>query len=203
MNKLLRIAVMIFLSSGISMTLAAPAAPVTPIATSGNTDEQALMERVLGFYNWVLKNGKQVSRLQPKIRDIPKSRKFELDTHNLRAFTDKFIASGNFAPEFAEAVQRYYVKYQKEFAAYTDAEFAQMAKDGRGPLMDTEDMDIFFCAQEYEYKKNYVARMQPKTVKIEGDNASMTVVSAYQWETAFRFVRKNQQWLIAGYCVFR
>lgn len=172
-------------------------------ASTENADEAALMERVNGFYSWVLKNGKQVDQLQPVIRDIPRSKKFVLDTRHLKAFTSKFIASGHFAPGFPALVNSYYDKYRQQFAAYSDAEFAQIARDGRGPLMDTEDMDIFFCAQEYEYTKDFISKMKPKTVKVDGDQGSMTVVSDYQWETEFRFVRLNGKWLIAGYCVFK
>ncbi|MFZ6655010.1 hypothetical protein [Undibacterium sp. TJN19] len=172
-------------------------------ARADSNDEQALMKTVRGFYGWVLKDGKQVSKLQPVIRNIPGGHQFRLDTHNLPVFTEKFIASGYFAPAFSSAVERYYAKYTQQIKAYTAAEFNQMAKDGRGPLMDTEDMDIFFCAQEYEYKKAFVAKMKPKAVKVEGDTASLKVVSPMEWETEFKFVKINQQWLIAGYCVFQ
>jgi len=177
------------------------AAPVT--ASASAADEQALMVRVHGFYDWVLKNGKQVSKLQPAIKDIPGSKKFELDTRNIKAFSGKFKASGYFAPEFPAAIEQYYGNYQKQFAAYTPAEFAQMAKDGRGPLMDTEDMDIFFCGQEYEYKKSFTSKMKAKSIKLDGDKASIIVVLPYQWETEFHFARINSQWMITGYCVFK
>lgn len=189
--------------TGIMTALLVLAAPVS--ASASTTDEQALMARVHGFYDWVLKNGTQVSKLQPVIKDIPRSKKFQLDTRNIKAFSGKFMASGYFAPEFPAAIEHYYDKYQKQFAAYTPAEFAEMAKDGRGPLMDTEDMDIFFCAQEYEYKKSFVSKLKAKSVKLDGDKATVIVTSPYQWETEFRFARinSNSQWMITGYCVFK
>ncbi|MES2041644.1 MAG: hypothetical protein V4495_27830 [Pseudomonadota bacterium] len=173
------------------------------MASASGQDEQALMASVQGFYGWALKNGKQVSALQPAIKDIPGSKKFQLDTKNLKAFSGKFMASGYFAPDFPAALERYYGKYQKQFKAYTDAEFAQMAKDGRGPLMETEDMDIFFCAQEYEYKPSFIKKIRAKSIKLDGDKASVTVVSPYQWEAEFKFVKVGHRWLIAGYCVFQ
>ncbi|MFZ6760773.1 hypothetical protein ACO0K9_26500 [Undibacterium sp. Ji50W] len=185
--------------SMIALGLSLNAAPVS----ASTTDEQALMARVQGFYGWVLKNGTQVGKLQPAIKDIPGSNTFQLDTKNIQAFSGKFMASGFFAPEFPSAIEHYYDKYQQQFAAYTPAEFAQMAKDGRGPLMESEDMDIFFCAQEYEYKKSFISKMKAKTVKLDGDKASIVVVSPYQWETGFRFARINKQWMITGYCVFQ
>lgn len=189
--------------TGIMTALLACAAPVS--ASASTADEQALMARVQGFYGWVLKNGTQVSKLQPAIKDIPGSNKFQLDTKNIKVFSGKFMASGYFSPEFPAAIERYYGKYQQQFAAYTPAEFAQMAKDGRGPLMDTEDMDIFFCAQEYQYKKSFISKMKARNIKLDGDKASMIVVSPYQWETEFRFARinSNSQWMITGYCVFQ
>ncbi|PXX44854.1 hypothetical protein [Undibacterium pigrum] len=174
-----------------------------PMVHAGKQDEQALMAGVQGFYGWVLKNGKQVSALQPAIKDIPGSKKFQLDTKNLKAFSGKFMASGYFAADFPAALERYYGKYQQQFQAYTDAEFAQMAQDGRGPLMDTEDMDIFFCAQEYEYKPSFIRKIKAKSIKLDGDKASVIVVSPYQWETEFKFVKVGQRWLINGYCVFQ
>lgn len=173
------------------------------IASATSSDELALMARVQGFYGWALKNSKQVSALQPQIKDIPGSKKFQLDTKNLKAFSGKLMASGYFAPDFPAALERYYGKYQQQFKTYTDADFAQMAKDGRGPLMETEDMDIFFCAQEYEYKLSFIEKIKAKTIKLDGDRASVTVVSPYQWETEFKFVKVGQRWLIAGYCVFQ
>lgn len=189
-------------ASGAHASIVSTATTVTT-AIAASADEQALMERMQRFYSWALKNGKQVSALQPVIRDIPKSKKFGLDTRHLKAFTDQYLASGNFAPEFSIVLENYYGKYKKDFAAYSDAEFAQIARDGRGPLMETEDMDIFFCAQEYEYTKAFIAQMKPKAIRIDGDKASMTVVSAYQWETGFHFVKSGQQWLISAYCVYK
>ena len=191
------------MKTGPSIVLVVALLSNAPMGKASSQDEQALMAGVQGFYGWVLKNGKQVSALQPQIKDISGSKKFQLDTKNLKAFSGKFMASGYFAPDFPAALKRYYGKYQQQFKAYTDAEFAQMAKDGRGPLMETEDMDIFFCAQEYEYKTSFIKKIKAKTIKIDGDKASVTVVSPYQWEAEFKFVKVDQRWLIAGYCVFQ
>ena len=191
------------MKTSLSIALIAVLLSKAPIVSASNQDEQAVMAGVQGFYGWVLKNGKQVSALQPQIRDIAGSKRFQLDTKNLQAFSGKFMASGYFAPDFPAALQRYYGKYQQQFQAYTDAEFAEMAKDGRGPLMETEDMDIFFCAQEYEYKPSFIKKIKAKSIKLDGDNASVTIVSPYQWETEFKFVKVGQRWLIAGYCVFQ
>ncbi|MFZ6871441.1 hypothetical protein ACO0LF_05155 [Undibacterium sp. Di27W] len=191
------------MKTSLSIVLIAALFSSAPLASASSQDEQALMGGVQGFYGWVLKNGKQVSALQPQIKDITGSKKFQLDTKNLKAFGDKFMASGYFAPGFPAALQRYYGKYQQQFQAYTDAEFAQMARDGRGPLMETEDMDIFFCAQEYEYKPSFIKKIKAKTIKLDGDKASVTVISPYQWEAEFKFVKVDQRWLIAGYCVFQ
>lgn len=191
------------MKTSLSIALIAVLLSKAAIASASSQDEQALMAGVQGFYGWVLKNGKHVSALQPQIRDIAGSKKFQLDTKNLKAFSGKFMASGNFAPDFPAALQRYYGKYQQQFLAYTDAEFAQMAKDGRGPLMETEDMDIFFCAQEYEYKTSFIKKIKAKSIKLDGDKASVTVVSPYQWEAEFKFVKVDQRWLIAAYCVFQ
>jgi len=81
-------------------------------------------------------------------------------------------------------------------------ELDQMAKDGRGPLLETEDMDLFFCAQEYEYKKDFVDHLKLTSVSIQGDTATAEVESSYQWKTKFKFRKEGDWWLISGYCVY-
>ena len=88
---------------------------------------------------------------------------------------------------------------RREIDAANDA----MARDGRGPLMDVEDMDLFFCAQEYEYAASFADAMKLKSVRISGMRASAVVESPYGWQTPFRFVRDGGSWRISGYCVFR
>lgn len=186
------IAAMLFLVVA-SLALPASADPVT---------EQQLLETVQGFYRWVIANGEETANLQPSIRDIPGTTRFELDTSTLPDFTDRFMRSGFFAAGFPAAVNGYYQRYAAEFAALPQAEFDQIAQDGRGPMMETEDTNLFFCAQEYEPNEPFVAGMQLKDVQIEGDQASAVVVSPFEWETEFHFTRTPERWLISGYCEF-
>ena len=69
-------------------------------------------------------------------------------------------------------------------------------------MMETEDMDIFFCAQEYEYSASYVQQMKIKSSKITGSKAIALVESSMGWETTFRFAKVKNSWRIAGYCVY-
>ena len=176
-----------------SLALPASADPAT---------EQQLLETVQGFYRWVIENGKETADLQPSIRDIPGTTRFELDTSTLPDFTDRFMRSGFFAAGFPAAVSRYYQRYAAEFAALPQAEFDQIAQDGRGPMMETEDTNLFFCAQEYEPNEPFVAGMRLKGVHIEDGQASALVVSPFDWETEFHFTRTPERWLISGYCEF-
>lgn len=70
-------------------------------------------------------------------------------------------------------------------------------------MMETEDMDPFFSAQEYEYQKAYVQGMKIKSANIGRLTATATVTSPYQWETKFRFTKVRERRLISGYCVYR
>ena len=78
-----------------------------------------------------------------------------------------------------------------------------MAKDGRGPMMDVEDMDIFFCAQEYDYDPKFIQGMRISELSEKSDVTSVVVESPYKWKTRFNFTREDGQWLIVGYCVYQ
>jgi len=119
---------------------------VWPLACLSAADSQPLLNTVKAFYGWVLKNGDAASRLEPKIVDVSGSTHFFLDTSTLQAFTEKFMSSQLFSPQFPNTVEKYYAKYQKKFEALTQKDFDELSRDGRGPLMDVEDMDIYFCA---------------------------------------------------------
>jgi hypothetical protein len=82
-------------------------------------------------------------------------------------------------------------------------EFADLKKYGRGPLMEVEDMDIFFCAQEYDYTPEFLAKTAIKSFRLSGDRAEVVVISPYQWETNFSMVKREGRWLISRYCVFQ
>lgn len=150
----------------------------------------------------MLVHHQEVAALEPKIVNVKGTTKFYLETKTLRPFTDRFLASGYFTRDFPSAVERYYKKYQAQFAAMSKREFDEMAKDGRGPLLETEDMDLFFCAQEYEYKQDFVNRLKLASVAVQGDTATAEVESTYQWKTKFRFRKEGGRWLISGYCVY-
>ena len=145
------------------------ATPAVPLRVEPRED---LLRTVRGFYAWVLVHHKEVAALEPKVVDVKGSTKFYLDTKTLHAFADRFLASGYFTRDFPSAVERYYKKYQDQFAAMPQRELDQMAKDGRGPLLETEDMDLFFCAQEYEYKKDFVDHLKLTSVSVQGDTAT-------------------------------
>ncbi len=165
--------------------------------------EAQLLATVRGFYGWALENGKATQALEPGSVDVKGSTRFYLDTSRLGAFTAQFMRSGYFSPAFPRALARYYWREKAKIAAIGQKEFDQMALDGRGPMLATEDMDIFFCAQEYEYTPEYVAAMKIKSVRFHGAHARAIVVSPDQWETTFDFVRHQGRWLISGYCVYR
>jgi len=166
------------------------------------TPEQQLTDTVQGFYGWVLLHGVNADKLAPRIKDVKGSTRFYLNTSTLEAYSRSFMRSGYFSPDFPAALARYYLPYQRQFAAMSQAEFDQLAIDHRGPLMDVEEMDNFFCAQEYEYKKRFVRGMKLTEIRFNGDRATAMAVSPYQWKTPFTFVKINGRWLISGYCVY-
>jgi len=166
-------------------------------------EQAAALRTIKGFYLWAREHGKEVEVLQPVIKDIPHSDRFYLDTANVDRFAKKFLESGFFAPEFAAAVKKYYERYKTQFEGLPKEEFADLKKYGRGPLMEVEDMDIFFCAQEYDYTPDFVAKMAIKSFQLSGDRAEVVVISPYQWETNFSMVKREGRWLISRYCVFQ
>jgi hypothetical protein len=169
----------------------------------GSVERAAALRTIKGFYLWALEQGKEVEALQPVIKDIPHSDRFYLDTANLDRFAKKFLDSGFFAPEFEPALKKYYERYKAQFAALPQREFANLKKYGRGPLMEVEDMDIFFCAQEYDYTPAFVAKTAIKSFRLSGERAEVVVISPYQWETNFSMVKRDGRWLISHYCVFQ
>jgi len=166
-------------------------------------ERAAALGTIKGFYLWALEHGKEVEALQPIIKEIPHSDRFYLDTSNIDGFSKKFLESGFFAPEFEPAVKKYYGRYKAQFEALPQQEFADLKKYGRGPLMEVEDMDIFFCAQEYDYTPEFVAKTAIKSFRLSGDRAEVVVISPYQWETNFSMVKREGRWLISRYCVFQ
>jgi hypothetical protein len=183
------------------ITLACFTLLIAPVAYAAEQEIEVL-DVVRGFYSWVLVNGKDTLVLEPKIKDVPGSTKFYLDTSTLDAFTARFMSSGYFSPDFPAAVARYYNKYKADFAAMSQKDFNEAANGGRGPMMETEDMDIFFCAQEYEYRKQFIQDLKIKSASFSSSKAKVIIVSPYKWETEFHLVKVNNRWLISGYCVF-
>ncbi len=164
---------------------------------------QELLDTVKGFYTWVQLYEKTISALEPKIINVPNSTRFYLDTTTQQLFINQFLSTGYFSSEFPLAVARYYTRYKNEFEALTQKEFDQYAQDGRGPMMEVEDMDIYFCAQEYEYTSDFINGLKIVKTSFSGDRAVATLESPYKWQTEFHFQRKNNRWLISGYCVYQ
>lgn len=176
-----------------------------PAVWAGGPADQVLLDTVRGFYGWVLDNGKETAQLEPRIKAVAGTNRLYLDLSTLDAFTAAFLRSGYFAPDFSRAVAAYYRKHEAELAALPQAEFDEMEQDGRGPLLETEDMDIFFCAQEYEYRQPFIQGMRLKRTWLEDATATATAIveSPTKWETTFHFVKEQERWLISGYCVYR
>lgn len=169
---------------------------------SEKSDADPLLATVKKFYGWVLVNSQATQQLAPKIVDEPNSTRFKLESNNLKSFTEKMLSSGVFASSFPSKVEKYYAQHQANFAKLPQKEFDEMAKFGRGPMMEVEDMDMFFCAQEYEKKPEFVEKLAIKKYNLKGNTAWAVIESPYGWPTTFYFEKINQQWLISGYCVF-
>ena len=174
----------------------------TTAAATDTHAEQQLLDTVHSFYGWVLQNGEATAKLQPRVSEVPGSNRLRLDASTLPAFTAKFMDSGYFAPGYPAAVTRYYAKQRSGLKSLTPEDLDKLARGGRGPMMETENMDIFFCAQEYEYTASYVQQMKIKSSKITGSKAIALVESSMGWETTFRFAKVKNSWRIAGYCVY-
>jgi len=164
---------------------------------------KVLLAKVKDFYMWALANHDKVSALEPRIRNVEGSTRFYLDLKTLDEFSCEFMKSGLFSKQFPEAIARYYKKYEAQFNALPQSEFDEMAKDGRGPMMEVEDMDIFFCAQEYEYDQKFIQGMRISEVSEKSEVTSVVVESPYKWKTMFDFKKEGGQWLIVGYCVYQ
>jgi hypothetical protein len=191
------------MNSSVWRSIAFSSLLVWPLSSFSAADSQPLLNTVKAFYGWVLKNGEAASRLEPKIVNVSGSTRFFLDTSSLQAFTEKFMNSQLFSPQFPNAVAKYYTKYQKEFEALTQKDFDDLARDGRGPLMDVEDMDIYFCAQEYEYTPKFVDSLKISKSTVNGNTATAVIESPYEWKTTFHFTKVKGKWLISGYCVYQ
>lgn len=186
---------------GLTLVLPAAASAQNPIPLDDSAGRE-IAARLERYYQWVLASASTVLKSEPRVVDVPGTNRFSLDRSTEQQFIDGFMDSGNFSAEFPAAVSRYYAKYQKEFAGYAQAEFDQMAHDGRGPLMEVEDMDIFFCAQEYEYKDEYIKNIRLKDLEISGDTASVVTIFPFEWETHFKFNKVDGLWLISAFCVY-
>lgn len=165
-------------------------------------DADQLLTTVKKFYTWVLVNGEATQALAPKIVVIPNSTRFQLETSTLASFNQKMLSSGVFAPSFPSKVEQYYAKHQAAFAKLPQQEFDKMAKLGRGPMMEVEDMDMFFCAQEYDNTPEFIEKLTVKEFSFNGNTATAVIESTYGWPTTFYFEKINNAWLISGYCVF-
>jgi hypothetical protein len=77
-----------------------------------------------------------------------------------------------------------------------------MARDGRGPLIDSEDIDVFFCSQEAEYTSDYVAGTRLHQYQINGETATAVIITPDQWKTNFSFRKIKGIWRISGYCLY-
>jgi hypothetical protein len=189
--------------------------PVSPARAPGSSPaDQAASARetarrdsclatVTAFYKWVLRNGASTDSLCPAIAEIEGTTRFYVDLGTLPRFTSRFMQSGLFAHSFPERVEAYFRRYQQKFLTIPQEDFDQIALDGRGPMMEVEDMDLFFCAQEYDYTEAFVAKLKPVAFHAGDGSAEMTVESPYGWKTEFDFAREAGRWLISGYCVFR
>ena len=169
---------------------------------STHSDNNELLATLNSYYRWVLANADTVMKNAPGIVDVPGTTKFYLDRSSEQEFIKASWIPGLFSAEFPAAVSRYYAKYEKEFSGYSQAEFDQIARDGRGPLMEVEDMDIFFCAQEYTYNDEYIKNIRLKDLHIEGDRASVITIFPFEWETDFKLQKVDGQWLISAFCVY-
>jgi hypothetical protein len=188
----------------IFLVLAVATAGAAETRSQASTDvRDACFATIKSFYFWVLKNGEAADALQPEIEDVKGTTHFRLNLDTLPQFSAAFMQSGLFTREFPRKVEKYYTTYRDEFSAIPQDEFDQIARDGRGPMMETEDMDIFFCAQEYEYKQDFVDRFRIASFRSHDDTATMTVESPYGWKTDFDLTHEGSRWLISGYCVFR
>ena len=174
-------------------------------AVSGDIDDQgaALSQTVRGFYGWALSHGMETRRLEPHIVPMRESTRLTLDMSTLDKYCKQFMESGFFSPEFPAHLLNYYRNSSEHLQEYSQADYDEMARDGRGPLMDSEDLDVFFCSQEAQYTSSYAAGARLMNIKIGSDTANADVVTPDNWKTKFNFRKVGKQWLISGYCLYQ
>ena len=182
--------------AGIVLLLAAHSGGAAP---GGDTPSRVVRR----FYEWTLRNGEQVRRLEPRVSWDPENRRLALDSTTLPEFVAAFMDSGLFAPEFATVLSGYYRTHAEHIAATPPDLLDAYATHGRDILLETEDMDIFFCAQEAQYTPQFVRRMKLRTIRADSTLAVIRSTSSYGWTTEFALRRVADHWLITGYCVFR
>jgi hypothetical protein len=187
--------------AAVSLVALLPGAEPAPPSTDA-ADAALVLQSIKRFYTWARTHHAEMEALAPRIKDVPGSNRFVLDRSRLDQFSARFLASGLFDPSFEDAVRRYYAKHAARIADMKAAEFAALATHGRGPMMDVEDMEVLFCAQEYEYTSEFVNGFKLTKLAVDGDRARAEATSPYQWKTPFRLVRRGGRWLITGYCVF-
>jgi len=171
-------------------------------AAMNDNQEEALLQTVKGFYGWVLENGKNAQRFEPRITQLKGCTRLFLDQSKLGQYSDALMSSGFFAPEFRSHVAGFYAKSERELSKYSKEEFDEMARDGRGPLIDSEDIDVFFCSQEAEYTPSYIADTRLQQFSINGETATAVVETPDQWKTNFSFRKIKGIWKISGYCLY-
>ena len=194
LNRIITIAVIT-----LALTLSANAH-----ATTSQSQEAALMRTVQSFYGWVLKHGEETrQQFEPRITQVQGNTRLVLDLSSLDKYSDAIIASGCFAPEFRLQVAHFYERSAQDLHKYSQSDFDEMAKDGRGPLIDSEDTDVFFCSQEAEYTPTYIAGAHLKKADIKGDTATAVVVTPDKWKNYFTFRKIKDKWLISGFCLYK
>jgi hypothetical protein len=152
------------------------------------------IDTVMAFYGWALNNGAAVEKLEPRVVRDSAFRAIALDDTKLPQFKAKFMESGLFAPDFAMALDAYYNRRKSAIAKEPAIE--------DGPVLETEDMDMFFCAQEYEYTPEFVQGMRVVSESQTAEFSELELESPYEWKTHFWLKRVASKWLISGYCVF-
>jgi hypothetical protein len=172
-------------------------------AATDKSREEALLQMVKGFYEWVLKHGKDALRLEPSVTQESGSTRLYLDQSTLGQYCDTLMSSGFFAPEFRLHVAGFYARSARELSKYSQSEFDEMARGGRGPLIHSEDIDVFFCSQEAEYTPAYVAGTRIQKYRINGNGATAVVVTPDQWKTDFAFRKIKGVWRISGFCLYK
>lgn len=187
----------------IGMSLLLCLASIFQSARAETRDEREILHTIKGFYVWILKHGPVMDTFQPHIADKVGSNQFYLDRSNEAKFAGYFMRSGLFASDFPQKLSAYYEPIERQIEKISNQEFDDIARDGRGPMMEAEDMDVYFCAQEYEYKRDFVFGMRLKSLLVERDHAHAIVISPLSWETTFEMERHHGRWLIAGYCLYK